>query len=103
MSENTDNSPAPDTAAASGDAQVIVYSTPWCAFCRTEKQWLDSLGVKYTAKDIEEDPSAKDELLAKSDGQFSGVPVTDINGQLILGFDRPKLQDALKQAGLLGE
>ena len=81
--------------------KVIIYSTPWCAFCRTEKQWLDSLGVTYVAKDIEEDPSAKEELLQKSGGQFSGVPVTDINGQLILGFDRPKLQTALQAANLI--
>ena len=44
---------------------VTVYSTPWCAFCKTEKQWLDSLGVQYVTKDIEEDESAKEELLAK--------------------------------------
>lgn len=89
--------------SATTDPQVTVYSTPWCAFCRTEKQWLDSLGVKYISKDIEEDESAKEELLSKNGGQFQGVPVTDINGTVITGFDRPKLQDALKAAGLISE
>ncbi len=80
---------------------VTVYSTPWCAFCRTEKQWLESLGVTFISKDIEEDDGAKDELLSKLDGQFQGVPTTDIAGEMIIGFDRPKLQAALQQAGLI--
>lgn len=83
-------------------AQVTVYSTPWCAFCRTEKQWLDSLGVEYISKDIEEDPSAKEELLAKLGGQFRGVPTTDVAGEMIVGFDRVKLQAALESNGLVG-
>ena len=77
------------------DAQVIIYSTPWCAFCRTEKQWLESLGVEYTVRDIEEDEGARDELLDKVNGQFQGVPTTDIAGSIVVGFDRPKLQAAL--------
>jgi len=89
------------SASASKVAAVIIYSTPWCAFCRTEKQWLDSLGVSYISKDIEEDPNAKEELLAKLGGQFQGVPTTDIGGEMIVGFDRPKLQDALKKNSLL--
>lgn len=75
--------------------QVTVYSTTWCAFCHTEMQWLDKLGIPYIAKDIEADKAAYDELLAKNGGQFQGVPVTDIAGDIILGFDRPKLQAAL--------
>ena len=81
--------------------QVTVYSTPWCAFCKTEKQWLDSLGVAYVAKDIEEDENAKEELLAKLGGQFQGVPTTEIGGQMIVGFDRPKLEEALRSNKLL--
>lgn len=84
------------SASASKVADVTIYSTPWCAFCRTEKQWLDSLGVSYISKDIEEDPNAKEELLAKLGGQFQGVPTTDIGGDMIVGFDRPKLQAALQ-------
>lgn len=78
------------------DSNVIIYSTPWCAFCKTEKQWMDSLGVSYVVKDIEEDESAKQELLSKLDGVFQGVPTTDIGGEMIVGFDRPKLQAALE-------
>ena len=75
--------------------QITIYRTSWCAFCHTEQQWMDKLGIPYIAKDIEEDKAAYDELLAKNGGTFSGVPVTDVAGDIILGFDRPKLQEAM--------
>ena len=84
MSDTTDQTP-----------NVIVNSTTWCAFCATEKQWLDKLGVKYVSKNVEEDQQAHDELNQKLGGNFQGVPVTDIAGEMILGFDRPRLQAAL--------
>lgn len=77
--------------------QITVYSTSWCAFCHTEMQWLDKLGIPYISKNIEEDKTAHDELLKKLGGDFRGVPVTDVAGDMILGFDRPKLQDAIKK------
>ena len=80
----------------SASPQITIYSTTWCAFCHTEAQWLDKLGIPYVKKDIEEDKAAYDELMAKSGGNYQGVPVTDVAGDLILGFDRPKLQDAIK-------
>ena len=86
--------------AASTTPQVTVYRTSWCAFCHTEMQWLDRLGVPYVAKDIEADQAAHDELMAKINGDFRGVPVTDVAGDIILGFDRPKLQEAIKAHGL---
>lgn len=80
--------------------QITIYSTTWCAFCHTEMQWLDKLGIPYVAKDVEADKSAYDELLAKNGGSYSGVPVTDVGGDMILGFDRPKLQDAIEKHGI---
>ena len=80
---------------------VTIYSTTWCAFCATEKQWMDKLGVKYVAKNIEEDDAARDELLEKLGGNFQGVPVTDIAGEIILGFNRPALQGALEKNNLV--
>lgn len=76
--------------------QITIYSTSWCAFCHTEMQWLDKLAVPYVVKDIEADKAAYAELMTKNGGTFSGVPVTDIAGDLVLGFDRPKLQAAIK-------
>ena len=82
------------------DPKVIIYSTSWCAFCHTEAQWLDHLGVPYVKKDIEEDKEAYEELMQKSGGNYSGVPVTDVAGDIILGFDRPKLLDSIKKHNL---
>ena len=80
--------------------QVIIYSTTWCAFCHTEAQWLDKLGVNYVKKDIEADKDAYDELIKKLGGNFQGVPVTDVSGDISTGFDRPKLEAAMKKHGI---
>ena len=96
-STNNDNSA---NTTDSNEPQVTIYRTSWCAFCHTEMQWMDRLGVKYVAKDIEADQAAHDELMAKINGDFRGVPVTDVAGDIILGFDRPKLQDAFKAHNL---
>jgi len=66
-------------------------------------EWLKKLGIDFVSKDIEADPGTKEELLNKNGGNFQGVPVTDINGELVLGFDRPKLQDLLRKNGLLAD
>jgi len=84
----------------SATPKVIVYSTSWCAFCHTERQWLERLGIPFIAKDIEADPAAHEELMAKLNGDFRGVPVTDVDGDIILGFDRPRLQEAMKAHGI---
>ncbi len=81
----------------SNSAKITIYKTSWCAFCHTEMQWLDKLGIPYIAKDIEADKSAYEELMSKTGGSFSGVPVTDVAGDMILGFDRPRLQDAINR------
>lgn len=79
---------------------VTIYSTPTCAFCKTEKQWLESLGIDYTSRDIEVDEGAKDELLKKLDGEFRGVPTTVIGDEVIVGFNVPALRGALRNVGL---
>ena len=91
------------TQSNDNSAQVTVYSTSWCAFCHTEMEWLKKLGVDFNMKDIEADPAARDELLSKNGGNFQGVPVTDIAGELVLGFDRPRLEDALRKNKLISE
>lgn len=87
--------PAADDQGAA-DSKVTIYTTTWCAFCHTEQQWLEHLGVKYVTKNIEEDKQAYEELMQKIGNDFRGVPVTDVAGDIVLGFDRPKLQTALK-------
>lgn len=80
---------------------VVVYGTTWCTFCKTEKQYLDKLGVKYAYKDIEKDKTAYDELMKKSGGSLNGVPVTDIAGTIISGFNRIEIDKALKANNLV--
>ena len=76
------------------DTNVTVYSATWCAFCHAAKDYFDKLGVKYTDKDVESDPAAGLEAVAKSDQR--GIPVIDIAGDIIVGFDRPKIDASLK-------
>ena len=80
-------------------ATVTIYSATWCAFCHAAKGYLDKLGVKYTDKDIEQDPKTAQESIDKS-GQM-GIPVIDIGGTVIIGFDRPKIDVALKAKQLI--
>ena len=82
-------------------AVVTIYSAPWCAFCKTEKQYLDHLGVTFVERDVEEHEGAMAELLAKVGGSTSSVPVTDIDGVIIRGFDRAKIDATLRDKGLL--
>lgn len=57
-------------------------------------QYLDKLGVKYEDKDVESDPKIAEEAVTKSNQ--TGIPVLDIGGTIIVGFDRPKIDAALK-------
>lgn len=77
------------------DSKVIVYSATWCAFCHAAKDYFDKQGVTYEDRDIESDPQYASESVDKS-GQ-RGIPVIDISGDIIVGFDRPKIDAALKQ------
>jgi glutaredoxin 3 len=71
---------------------VVIYTTTWCGFCKTAKHYMDSLEIKYEEKDVEHDPAAATEAVQKS-GQM-GVPVIDVNGTIIVGFDKPRLDQA---------
>jgi len=79
----------------SNAATVTVYSADWCGFCHAAKQYLDRKGVKYTDKNVEENPKFAQESVEKS-GQM-GIPVLDIGGDIIVGFDRPKIDKALHE------
>lgn len=81
------------------DSKVSIYTASWCAFCHAAKQYLDKLGVKYDDRDVEHDPKFANEAFDKS-GQ-RGIPVLDINGTIIVGFDRPRIDQALKDNKLV--
>jgi glutaredoxin-like YruB-family protein len=72
---------------------ITIYSADWCAFCHMAKRYLDDKGIKYDVKDVEKEPQYAVEAVTKS-GQ-RGIPVLDIDGQIIVGFDRPRIDAAL--------
>ena len=76
------------------EPKVTVYSAVWCAFCHAAKDYFDTKGVAYAEKDVEKEPAAGLEAVQKS-GQ-RGIPVIDIAGDIIIGFDRPRIDAALE-------
>lgn len=74
--------------------KVTIYTASWCGFCHAAKQYLDKLGISYQESDVESNAKAAEEAVAKS-GQ-RGIPVLDIEGDIIVGFDRPKIDASLK-------
>jgi len=73
--------------------KVTVYATPSCPWCHKAKDWLKENKVKFTDIDVSTDQKAAAVMVEKS-GQ-NGVPVIDIDGQIIIGFDLPKLKTIL--------
>lgn len=73
---------------------IIVYSADWCAFCHAAKQYFDKLGVTYEERNVENDPKFMQESVEKS-GQM-GIPVIDIDGKIIVGFDRTAIDKLLE-------
>ena len=72
---------------------VIVYSTTACPWCYRVKSWLDEHKVKFRDVNVGTDQAAAQEMIEKS-GQM-GVPVIDVNGKIIVGFDEAALKEAL--------
>ena len=68
---------------------IKIYSTPSCPYCHTLMVFLDERNIKYQHIDVSEDEKAKDEIIQKS-GQM-GLPIIDIDGEIIVGFDREKI------------
>lgn len=77
---------------------ILVYSTPSCPYCLQLKAYLDEKKIKYTNFDVASDTAKAQEMIDKS-GQM-GVPVLDIDGKIIVGFDRAEIE---KKLGLQAE
>lgn len=72
---------------------IIVYSADWCAFCHAAKDYFTKIGVSFEERNVEHDRKFMEESIEKS-GQM-GIPVIDIDGEIIVGFDRPKIDAAI--------
>ena len=73
--------------------KVKVYSTPTCPFCIRTKKFLKDNNIFFEDIDVSSDSVAAQEMIKRS-GQM-GVPVIDIDGQLIVGFDKDQIKKAL--------
>ncbi len=88
-------------AGSLGPPVVIVYGTPWCGACKAAKQYLAAKHIPYAYKDIESDPAAARELQTKAARlgvPTDRVPILDVRGRLLLGFDRARLEAMLGDA-----
>ncbi|HAU66435.1 MAG: Glutaredoxin-like protein, YruB-family [Candidatus Uhrbacteria bacterium GW2011_GWF2_39_13] len=73
---------------------ITIYSTPTCPFCIQLKKYLDEHEVTYTNIDVSSSQEKAQEMIQKS--RQMGVPVTDIDGQIVIGFDKEKLNELLQ-------
>lgn len=73
--------------------RVIVFSTPTCSFCNMAKKYFHEKGIKFKDVDVSRDPAAARDMVRRSGQQ--GVPVIDIGGKIVVGFDRVKINKYL--------
>ncbi len=69
--------------------EVIIYSTPNCPWCARTKQYLKEHNIPFIDYDVSTNREKAEEMIQKS-GQM-GVPVIDIDGVIIVGFDKPRI------------
>lgn len=77
----------------SSSMSVKLYTTPFCVYCKMTKEFFKANDVQYEELNVAADAKAREEMIQKS-GQF-GVPVVDINGQIVIGFDKARLTELL--------
>ncbi len=73
--------------------KVKVYSTPTCPYCFTLKEFLKEHNIEFEDIDVSQNEGAFREMVAKSNQM--GVPVVDIDGQIVVGFDKEKITQLL--------
>lgn len=78
---------------------VTIYSASWCAFCHMAKEYLKGKNIPFKEIDVDQDQNAARAIVAKT-GQ-AGVPVIEIGDDTILGFDRQRIDLALRENKLI--
>ena len=74
--------------------EVIIYTTPTCPWCQATKEYLRAREIDFEEVDVSADPAAAQEMIDKS-GQM-GTPVLDIDGEIIVGFNKPEIDRLLE-------
>jgi arsenate reductase-like glutaredoxin family protein len=77
---------------------IVLYCAKWCKDCRKAKTWLDERGLAYVEVDIDYNMAARNQVRRWANG-FLVTPVIDIAGTIVLDFDIPKLEEALREKG----
>jgi glutaredoxin len=96
--------PPADTASAkhaSKAAVVVIYGAEWCSACHEAARYLRNKGIPYVDKDVEKDPDAAKEMqqkLAKNGLHEGSIPVIDVRGKVMIGFNPAEIDAALGQA-----
>lgn len=79
-----------------GDIRVILYMTSWCPYCGKARNFLRSMDVQLIEYDIERDRNKREEMLSKSGGS-TGVPLIDVEGTIIKGYNPDALKSAIER------
>lgn len=72
---------------------ITIYTTPTCVYCKVAKEYFQKENLDYREIDVVTDDAAREEMVEKS-GQM-GVPVIDVNGTILVGFNKKELEEAL--------
>ncbi len=83
---------------STSDAEVTVYLTEWCPYCRATRTYLDSIGVAYRPVDIE--ASEENYREYERQGGTGGIPLVVIGDTRIAGYSIPAMDEALDRVGL---
>ena len=73
--------------------KTIIYTTSSCVYCKMAKAFFKEHNVVYEEKDVSQNAAARDEMMSKSNQM--AVPVIEIDGELVIGFDKPRLSQLL--------
>lgn len=76
---------------------VTIYTTPTCPYCKLAKDFFKDKGITFSEVDVASDPAAANEMVKKS-GQM-GVPVIEVNGQIVVGWNQAALQEIMEKNG----
>lgn len=96
------NATPTNAAPGLGDPDIVVYGASWCGACRSAERFFRERGVAFVEKDIERDPAARAEMLRKAQAAGispRGVPVIDLRGRILQGFDPSQITALLGSQG----
>ncbi len=83
----------PSSSKSKGETEVVVFSTPTCPWCKKTKEYLKSRGIKFKDVNVASDQAMAQKMVQRS-GEM-GVPQLWINGQVVVGFNKPRIDTLL--------